>query len=99
MLTRRHFTALLAVGLMSPSLSWAQSDDLYQLQRDLINGTPQEFFAALEAIKTRGNPDMAAGLISAMRFTHGPETEIAKTLAQITGEKDALGWFDWMLWQ
>lgn len=97
--TRRDITALLAASLMIPGQGFSQSVDLYQLQRNLINGTPAEFFAALETIKQRGLPDMAAGLIASMRFTNGPNSNISKALSAITGEKDAQSWFDWMLWQ
>lgn len=97
--TRRHVSLLLAAGLMMPSQSWAQSPDLYQLQRDLINGSPQEYYAALNAIEARDNPDMVAGLIAAMRFTNGPAVDIVSVLSALTGEQDAKTWFDWMLWQ
>ena len=97
--TRRQATALIASALMMPTQIGAQSIDLYQVQRALINGTAQEFFAALEAVKTRGRPDMAAGLIAAMRFTSGPTQEMTKALSHITGELEAKTWFDWMLWQ
>ena len=81
--TRRQATGIIAAALMMPTQSWSQSVNLYKLQRDLINVTPQEFFAALEIIRSRDLPDMAAGLIASMRFTHGPTSEIVKTLADL----------------
>lgn len=97
--TRRAVTALLTAALLMPQQTWSQSADLHKLQRDLINGSPQEFFAALEAIQSRGSPDMAASLITSMRFSNGPSAEIAKVLSLITGETGIETWFDWMLWQ
>jgi len=99
MQTRRRAIALVAAALMMPKASWSQTADLYQLQRDLINGTPQEFYAALHAIAKRGRPDMAAGLISSLRFSNGPTAEITRVLSAITGQSDTTTWFEWMLWQ
>jgi len=97
--TRRQTTAIIAATCMAPSLAWPQSDDMYQRLRDLINGTPQDFYDALAAIEQRGNSDMAAGLIVSMRFTNGPTGAIAQVLSKITGETAAKSWADWMLWQ
>jgi hypothetical protein len=85
--------------MITPTSSWSQTPDLYTLLRNVINGTPAEFFPALEAIKLRGNPDMAAGLITSLRFTSGPAEDVINTLSHITGETAAKTWFDWMLWQ
>jgi hypothetical protein len=97
--TRRQAIATLASAIAWPRSAWPQSVDLYKLQRDLIDGTPQDFFAAIDAIQARGQPDMAAGLITSMRLTSGPTAEISHVLSQITGETTAQTWFDWMLWQ
>ncbi len=99
MITRRHATALLAAAAVLPNAAAAQAPDLYQLQRAVVFGAPDEFDAALKAIKKRGNADMAAGLISSLRYTQGSRSAITEVLAAITGEADAETWYDWMLWQ
>lgn len=96
-LTRRSFTASLAAVAATPA--FAQSFDAEAIHLALINGPPQAFFEALQAIEARGNPDMAASLIQALRFTSGSQTAIETTLRKITGANPGKGWFDWMLWQ
>ena len=76
-----------------------QASDLETLQRDLIFGGRGPFEDALKAIRARGNPDMAAGLIFAMRYRRGGARRFNLTLAELTGERDRRSWFDWMLWQ
>ena len=97
--TRRHAAAMLAAAALTPTPALASSPDLYQLQRAVVFGASDEFHAALEAILKRGNPDMAAGLITGLRFTQGPQSAVSSVLAAITGEANARSWFDWMLWQ
>ncbi len=99
MITRRHANALLVAAAVLPNAVTAQAPDFYQLQRDVVFGTPAEFDTALETIQRRGDPDMAAGLITALRFTQRPRYTITDVLAAITGEAGARTWFDWMLWQ
>ncbi|MBF9050212.1 DUF3179 domain-containing protein [Roseobacter sp. HKCCD9010] len=103
MLTRRHFSALSASAALTPITALAQTSDefdtLFRAQYDLIYGSPSDFIAALEFIHTRGNPDMAAGLITALRFTPISPDAIDAALQHVTGEPDRRGWFDWMLWQ
>jgi len=98
--TRRQVTAMFtAAALMPQKTLAAEAADLYQLQKAIISNDHEAFSAALEAIKARGNPDMAAGLIFGMRFTRGSQLAISETLNAITGETKAQSWFDWMLWQ
>ncbi|MGI9389086.1 MAG: DUF3179 domain-containing protein [Boseongicola sp.] len=97
--TRRHIAAMLAATVLAPSPALTETQDLYQLQRDIVFGEADDFDAALKAIKIRGNPDMAAGLITGMRFVQGSQDAISDVLSTITGETGARSWFDWMLWQ
>ncbi|MEM9584334.1 MAG: DUF3179 domain-containing protein [Pseudomonadota bacterium] len=97
MITRRAFTGSLAASLATPA--FAQSVNYKTMMFDILSGDPDLFRPALAHIKARKNPDMAAGLIQAMRFTNGSEAEIAKTLRQITGANTGNTWFKWMLWQ
>ncbi|MEO1688475.1 MAG: DUF3179 domain-containing protein [Pseudomonadota bacterium] len=77
----------------------AGHDALVAAQSDLIFGGPDDFVAAVKLISDRGNPDMAAGLIQALRFSRAPSQVLVATLASITGETAGEDWFDWMLWQ
>ena len=95
MLTRR--TALAMFGaLASPKSVFAQSD--IELE-PLIFGPPGARDEAITAILERGSPDMAPALIFAMRFTRMSQIPLELTLAELTGDRDREGWFDWMLWQ
>ena len=84
---------------MAATPALGQSTDYAAMHRALINGPLQEFFDALIFIENRGNPDMAASLIQALRFTRGQRDAIEATLQSITGAQPGAGWFDWMLWQ
>ncbi len=96
--SRRSFMTMLAVtALARPGL--AQDNDFRTALLDVLSGDPGLFSPALERIRSRGNPDMAAGLIQSMRFTRGSEAQIVETLEQLTGAKPGDDWFDWMLWQ
>jgi len=105
--SRRALLSAAAASLPTaalPSASFAQTEpthqELSQAQSDLIFGRSEEFVAALELISARGNPDMAAGLIQALRFSRAPSQLLAAGLAAVTGETEpGEDWFDWMLWQ
>ncbi|WP_350335376.1 DUF3179 domain-containing protein [Coralliovum pocilloporae] len=103
MITRRAFATLAATTALLPEVSLAQSipeaSGLYRAQWDLIFGTDQAFNKALEQIHERGNPDMAASIIQALRFSNGSTEAMVETLEAITGTKSGKTWFDWMLWQ
>ncbi len=98
-LTRRAFAASLTLPLV-PNLALAQGLSPLDMQRNLIWGAPSDIRAALDAIVDHGDPDMAPGLIMAMRFARddGVASAIAEVLQGITGE-DHSDWFAWMLWQ
>ena len=64
----------------------------------LIFGTDKELRDSLAALRARGNPDAAAAMILALRFRRYAERELSAALEDITGHQ-ALGWFDWMVWQ
>ena len=99
-LTRRHFIASsAALGAMPGPLLAQQGQSEIDLLRATINGPTDDAIAALTAIRERGQPDLAAGLIMAMRFSRLPATYFAETLTVITGADAGDDWFDWMLWQ
>ncbi len=100
-LTRRQFTAALAGVGLAPSCVLAQSgvESEFDLLLAAVSGQPDHAFAALTAIRERGKPDLASGLIMAMRYSRLPENYFAETLAAITGAKAGSTWFDWMVWQ
>ena len=66
--------------------------------RLLVFGTESEGREALRWIEKRGKPDLAAHVITAMRYSRLPQREMVATLRTLTGH-DATRWFDWMLWQ
>jgi hypothetical protein len=64
---------------------------------ELIFGSAEERGRALAWMRSRGNPDMAAVLILALRYTDSDA--ILPVLRALTGEAKAKSWFDWMVWQ
>jgi Protein of unknown function (DUF3179) len=98
--SRRRFALALAGLALLPMPLSAQSPDLLATQHNVLYGLPTQFFDALETIRLRGNPDMAAGLIQALKFANSAgATPIVEVLAEITGTDAGQTWFDWMLWQ
>ena len=99
-LSRRRFIAsTVAIGALPTPLLAQSSQTEFDLLHDTITGPPDRAFAALTAIRDRGKPDLAAGLIMAMRFSNLPRHYFAETLTKITGTDAGDSWFDWMLWQ
>lgn len=98
--SRRYFGAILAGLTVFPLPLLAQSPDLKEAQQNVLYGQPSKFFEGLEIIRQRANPDMAAGLIQALRFSNAAgSTPISEALAEITGADEGQSWFGWMLWQ
>ncbi|NJM81373.1 MAG: DUF3179 domain-containing protein [Tabrizicola sp.] len=98
-LYRRHLLRLALAATVLPRAGIAETDQMYEALVALVDGDSASFTAGLEAIRQRGNPDMTAGLIEAMRFTSAPDRPIVEVLEAITGQKGGDDWFDWMLWQ
>ncbi|MBW4709136.1 DUF3179 domain-containing protein [Roseobacter sp. YSTF-M11] len=98
-ISRRHFTALALASGVVPGTLAAQDTTLQEALDAQVFGTTSEYKAGLKLIAERGNPDMAAGLIRALRFTDGRRKAIGNVLEEITGERHGTSWFDWMLWQ
>ena len=98
------FTAVLIFGAMT-NLAHAQPKAADQLSPELYNtaniafGSREDARQSLQWVAERGKSDLAAHLITAMRYSAVPTSEIDKTLQKITGETDSKSWFDWMLWQ
>jgi hypothetical protein len=97
--TRRTIIAFLAAISLWPTLVAAQEPDLLAAQQAVLYGNAQRQTDALETIRKRGNPDMAAGLIQALKFSQNARGPIVDVLNQITGDDAGDTWFDWMLWQ
>ncbi len=98
-LSRRAFGALTLAALGAPSLSFARDLDLELALMAQLFGTTSEYKDGLAVIRARGKPDIAAGLIQALRFAERRRDEIAEVLEEITGQNHGTSWFDWMLWQ
>ena len=99
-LFRRQFLAsTAALGLFPASLVAQGRSKELDLLRQTIIGPRTDAIAALTEIRDRGNPDLASGLIMAMRFSRLQPNQFAETLTAITGADAGDTWFDWMLWQ
>jgi hypothetical protein len=79
-----------------PDLSRAE---LIEIARGVFSADIDVRHTALERIRLRGNPDMIAGLILAMRFINDLDGEVAAHAALLAGETDFKDWAEWMLWQ
>jgi len=102
MISRRLFSTLIAGGVLAPNVGLAQSLTMLEAQTALVFGTEEDYFKALQAISDRNNPDMIAGLILGLRFTHAPVAPLLTVLRKLTGKASGSKWSrwgDWMLWQ
>ncbi len=90
----------LAIALASGGVALAASDDeaVARHSRALIFGTDRELRDSLAALRARGNPDVSAAMILALRHRPYAAMNLSAALGDITGH-EALGWFDWMVWQ
>lgn len=96
----RRQAAGLALGIsLFPQSLLADELILEDALKALLFGQKPTFEAGLDMIVKRGNPDMAAGLIQALRFSDRRRDDIVMALEKITGEAHGGNWFAWMLWQ
>ncbi len=72
--------------------------ELYHALNLIYKGAPENY-QGLDWILARGKPDMAAHLITSMRYSRLGQIRINHVLQQITGEEQRRDWYDWMLWQ
>ncbi|MEM7268289.1 MAG: DUF3179 domain-containing protein [Pseudomonadota bacterium] len=90
-------------GLMSlPFVRPASADDderVFTSLTSLVFGLSTEIPDSLEYLRQRGKPDVASGLIFALRFSRYPALAIRQLLEELTGAKPGDSWADWMLWQ
>ena len=103
-LSRRGVTAALALSpvLTAAGVSTAKAqsatDEVANLSRTLVFGSRQEIIDSIGALIVRGNPDVAAAMILALRYRRSETPDLSRGLEALTGHK-ASGWFDWMVWQ
>ena len=98
-INRRQLMHVAAAAALVPTALAAQSLSLEQAQQDLIFGDRAQYLRALDVIEAYGKPDIAPGLILALRFSLASKRPIVKVLEAVTGAAAGDGWFDWMLWQ
>ena len=98
-LSRRAFGSLTLSGALMPAVVLAQDISALDAMRAPLTAPTSEFDAAMGWIENRGSPDMAAALITGMRFSQTRGPQIAQTLTSITGADHGTDWFEWMLWQ
>ncbi|WP_299601465.1 DUF3179 domain-containing protein [uncultured Tateyamaria sp.] len=98
-LTRRTFGGLTLSSALLPHAALSQGISALDAMRAPLSAPTTEFEAALKWIEERGSPDMAAPLITSLRFSRSRGPQIAETLTAITGEDYFTDWFQWMLWQ
>ena len=107
MFSRRKFTALAMASAALPNIATAQTTQsttlaMYDAQMALVYGSQDEVAKALEVILKRGNRDMIAGLIQALRFQRGVSGAMLKALEKLAGHTTKpiqSAWGQWMLWQ
>ena len=105
MVTRRLVLGSLATVSTAAALCpFAAADDhataeIQTALRQLLSRDPLHAEAGLATLRNYGEPDIAPGLIFALRFAALQHREIAALLTQLTGETARTDWFDWMLWQ
>ena len=89
---------VLASGALAASAAAPLSDSaVARYSETMIFGSESERRAALRVLAERGQSDIVASLILAMRYRRGDPGQ-AETFRAVTGET-AEGWFEAMLWQ
>ncbi len=99
-------TVLLILGVLAPPIAAEAHETapteadlaVERLVRQVLQPDPQVRGAALSSLAERGNSDVAAGLIQAMRFVRS-DPAIGRALASLTGVDHGNDWHAWMLWQ
>ncbi len=99
---RELFTALLIAATIAFAPSQASAADseaaIANHSRNLLFGSPLEFQTSLAALNARGQTDVTAIMILALRYRDNGTSELTASLAALTGHA-AGNWFDWMVWQ
>jgi len=67
--------------------------------QNIVFGTRSNARQSLNWVINRGNTDLAAHLITAMRYSPLGRQDIGDALNQLTGVREKKDWFKWMLWQ
>ena len=98
--------ALLGFCLLVPALPVAAQeksgptpDAVERLAHQLFDGDADIRQEALNDLEARGNPDVVAALIQALRFIHDDDRAIVLTLEALTGARPGDQWHEWVLWQ
>jgi hypothetical protein len=99
-ITRRAIMTATA-ALAMPGAVRAQDDYALVLQafQSFVFGTSTDIGKAIVYLSERGQPDIASGLIVALRYSRYPKDEILNLLEHVTGASPGRSWADWMLWQ
>lgn len=74
-------------------------DELLTMARAVFVVNSSARRQALDAIRERGDDDMVAVLVMALRFIRDTDFEIGANLAVLTGEQYSSDWPQWMIWQ
>ncbi|NOC44083.1 DUF3179 domain-containing protein [Ruegeria sp. HKCCD7559] len=98
-MSRRGFAGMIGAGAMAPGVLWAQQDPVLDALRSTLSGRRTAFEAQMAYLKGRGQPDVVAGLLTAMRYADRRRDEIVEVMEALTGQRHGNDWFDWMLWQ
>ncbi len=98
-ISRRALMASAGAATVFPGALTAQSLSIGQALNALVFSTNQAYQDAENLLRAHGKPDVAAGMILALRFTQRPASEIVSMLEAVTGAKAGDDWNDWMLWQ
>jgi len=92
------FLFFLGAGTPAALAAELSEVEIARFSRDAVFGSPADQAAALAALTDRGQPDVAAALILAMRYRRDPEQRALDAFRAVTGA-DVDGWFEAMLWQ
>lgn len=82
----------------SKTYSVNENSELSNMQ-NITFGNRSDARQSLDWVVKRGNIDLAAHLITAMRYSPLGRKIIGDALNQLTGVSQKKDWFEWMLWQ
>ncbi len=84
--------------LAPPAAAQHDQDGAGAASAALLFGTGDQHRQAVSLLRRRGQTDVAAAAILALRYRRDRQAELDELLQALTGHR-ASGWFDWMLWQ
>ena len=96
------FAFLCILSLSANSTTWGANsiddEEVSQHSQNLVFGDPAQLKSAVNALVSRGNPDVIPAIVLAMRYRRGNDDSLRLGFQMLTGH-EVSNWHEAMLWQ